>query len=302
MWGNVFPQDGQARESELSGKFSKPVLDEGARMFRHNDTVQSTHDIIRKIMTNHPEALQIQRELVDERKDIINTTAGAAVIRELSEQIRRHKAELEELREAMGQALRENDEETRQELAEQAKQLQDLTEKTEKDKREMSSRYAKEKERAEAAIAKMEEVEEERDRAEADRVGVEREATAGAAVNRELSEQVKRHQAELEELREEMGQALGENDEMRKELEELREEMRQVLGENDEMRQELEELREEMGQASGEDDEEMEQELEEFEEEVEQEWEEFKEKAGQALRETGEQMEREFVEWGAQQL
>ena len=209
MWGNVSPEDGEARENELSRKFSKPVFDKGARMFRHN-TVQSTHDIIRKIVKNHPEVLQIQRELVDEHKDIIDTTAGAAVNRELSEEIRRHRARLKELREEMGRALKENDEETRLELAEQVKQLEDLMEKAEKDREETSSRYAEDKKRAEAAIAKVEEVKEERERAKARRDRVERGATAGAATNRELSEQIKQQQAELKELREGMGQALRE--------------------------------------------------------------------------------------------
>ena len=226
MWGNVSPEDGEARENELSRKISKPVFNKGARMFRH-DTVQSTHDIIRKIMKNYPEALQIQRELVDEHKDIIDTTAGAAVNRELSE-IRRHWARLKELREEMGRALKENDE-TRLELAEQVKQLEDLMEKAEKDREETSSRYAEDKKRAEAAIAKVEEVKGERERAKARRDRMERGATTGAATNRELSEQIKQQQAELKELREGMGQALREmSSRYAKEKERMEVRMREV--------------------------------------------------------------------------
>ena len=63
----------EAREKELSDYFFRPALDKGAQIVRHYDTPESAHDIIRGIMKNHPAMLQIQREFVDEHKDIINT-------------------------------------------------------------------------------------------------------------------------------------------------------------------------------------------------------------------------------------
>ena len=155
MWGNVSPEDGEARENELSRKISKPVFDKGARMFRHN-TVQSTHDIIRKIVKNHPEVLQIQRELVDEDKDIVDTAAGEAVNQELSEQIKRHRVELEKLQQEMAQALMKKDDETRQELDEERRKLQEMIEKTQKDSEEMAEKYAAEKEEMETKMIEME--------------------------------------------------------------------------------------------------------------------------------------------------
>ena len=65
MWGDLSPEDGEARENDLSSGFFKPVLDKHAQMVSHHDTTKSTHDIIRRIMKNHPLALQIQIELVD---------------------------------------------------------------------------------------------------------------------------------------------------------------------------------------------------------------------------------------------
>ena len=53
-----------------------------------------------------PVVLQIQRELVDERNDIVDTTAGDSIDSKLREQIRRHQADLKELREEMKQALK----------------------------------------------------------------------------------------------------------------------------------------------------------------------------------------------------
>ena len=84
---------GEDREGELTTKFFKPVLDKGAQLVRHYNTPQSAHDIIRRIMRNQPAALQIQRELVGEGKDIIDTTASEAINKELNKQIRHHQAE-----------------------------------------------------------------------------------------------------------------------------------------------------------------------------------------------------------------
>ena len=94
MWGEVSHDVGEARERELASNFLKSALDKGAQMVRHHDTEQSAHDVIRRIMNNHPVVLQIQRELVDERKDVANTAAGEAVNAELAEEAKRQEAEL----------------------------------------------------------------------------------------------------------------------------------------------------------------------------------------------------------------
>ena len=169
MW-HVEPRNvNEARERELSNKFFKSAINRGSQMLRHHNTVQSAHDIIRKIVDNHPVALQIQRELVDERKDISDTAAGETISRELKELTRRHQAELEELREEMMEALKEKDEEMRQKLDEAKKELEEKVEKAEKDLKTMAVNYAAEKERAEAKMKEMEqEAKEGRERAEAE--------------------------------------------------------------------------------------------------------------------------------------
>ena len=106
MWGDVSRDAGKVREDELSSHFFKQAIAKGARMTRHYNTEQSAHDIVRMVVGNQPVALQIQRELVDERKDVIDTAAGQAVNRELDEQIGRHQAKLKEVQEEM-QALEE---------------------------------------------------------------------------------------------------------------------------------------------------------------------------------------------------
>ena len=93
MWGEVSQEDGKEREQELITNFFKTALDKGAQIARHYNTAQSAHDIIRRIMRNQPVPLQIQRELVDEGKGILNTAAGKSINGEFNEQIQRHQVE-----------------------------------------------------------------------------------------------------------------------------------------------------------------------------------------------------------------
>ena len=155
MWGEVSPEDGQDREDQLSGDFFKSVLDKGAQMVRHHNTAESTHDIIRRIINNHPAVLQIQHELVDEQKDIVDTAAGEIINKELNELMRRHQVELKKVQEEMMQAMKEKDDETRQELEDERKKMQERMDKMKKDSDEMASKYAEEKERMEDKMKQM---------------------------------------------------------------------------------------------------------------------------------------------------
>ena len=142
----------EARERELFTKFFKPALDGGARVVQHRNTLESAHNIIRKITGGHPVALQIQRELVDKRKDIVDTTAGKVINRELNELMRRHHAELVEVLEEMERASKKGDEETKQELGEKKRRLQERVGEIAKEEKGMSAGYVAEKARVEARI------------------------------------------------------------------------------------------------------------------------------------------------------
>ena len=156
MWGEVSSEVGEDRENQLSGRFFKPALDKGAQMVRHHNTAQSAHDIIRRVMENHPVVLKIQQELVDEQKDIVDTSAGEVVNQELNDQIKRHEAELKEVQEEMVRALKRKDEEARQELEEDRRKMQEEMDNIRKGSEEIASRYAAAKERMEVKVKEME--------------------------------------------------------------------------------------------------------------------------------------------------
>ncbi|KAH8825775.1 hypothetical protein DL96DRAFT_1466673, partial [Flagelloscypha sp. PMI_526] len=103
MWGEVTNEKGEAREAELVSeeKFFKPVLDKGATMIRHLDTIDSAQDIVRRILRNQPEPLLIQKERVEEGKDISLTAAGEELNHELQEVMKKHEKEMNQLRKDM---------------------------------------------------------------------------------------------------------------------------------------------------------------------------------------------------------
>ncbi|CAL1717188.1 unnamed protein product [Somion occarium] len=147
MWGLVDPERGTARERELASDdiLFKPVIEKGAQMVRHDNTPERAKDILRRIIKNRPQVLRIQRELVDEKKDISETGAGAELGRELAELARKHRDELKVIQTEMQAALAAKDMETKKELEEYHKKLQDEMEKAERDRERLSRDYALEK-------------------------------------------------------------------------------------------------------------------------------------------------------------
>lgn len=146
MWGLVDPERGAARERQLrsDGILFKPVLESGARMIRHDNTPKCAQDILRMIMKNRPQVLRIQRELVDEQKDISQTGAGAELGREFAELAKKHREELEAIRAEL-EAAHRADTQTRKELEECRKQLQTEMEKAKTAHEHLSQMYAQEK-------------------------------------------------------------------------------------------------------------------------------------------------------------
>ncbi|KAJ7476014.1 P-loop containing nucleoside triphosphate hydrolase protein [Mycena latifolia] len=155
MWGEVGLEVGEAREAELASdeRFFKPVLDKGARMLRHDNNAASAQAILHYLVGNQPRALRIQRELVDQGKDISQTAAGEELNRELAEQINRHKQEMVVLQKEMKEAIRAKDEETRKELEFETKKLQAEMSRVQNDSQKLASDYTAQKAELEKRMA-----------------------------------------------------------------------------------------------------------------------------------------------------
>ena len=122
MWGKVTPEVGDARKEELANSFFKRALDNGAKFIAHDDTVESTHNIIRTILDNQQVTLRIQKEIVHQGKMIEETAAGKELRRELDERVKKHLEQLQELQEMLDQT-EADDGETRRELEQELSRL-----------------------------------------------------------------------------------------------------------------------------------------------------------------------------------
>ena len=141
MWGRVTPQQGVDREQQLKDNYFKAAIEKGARLCRHNNTPKSARTILRMILENQPAVLKIQRELIDERKDIGPTGAGKELDREINEVVEKYEGEIKELEENMRKALEEKDEESREEMEMEKARLQGEMEKVRKESEQMASQF-----------------------------------------------------------------------------------------------------------------------------------------------------------------
>ncbi|KIK46994.1 hypothetical protein CY34DRAFT_35664, partial [Suillus luteus UH-Slu-Lm8-n1] len=156
MWSKVKPEIGEARESELASKdkFFKPAIEKGARMLRHDGSLESAHTTLRYLLSSHSATLAIQQEIVNEQKPIEKTTAGSELRRALDEQADRNKEEIRNLR-AEIEAAKRAKHERRGELQRELEKKQQECERVEQNSQRMAVEFAAERARLEAQIAQM---------------------------------------------------------------------------------------------------------------------------------------------------
>ena len=111
------------RHHQLETIYWKDMIDEGSKLWKYDGERETALRIVRSIMGNHPRALQIQRELVNEHKDLLQTAAGAELNAEILAERRQKDAELVELKrlqeEERVEMKKEREEERRQAQADQ---------------------------------------------------------------------------------------------------------------------------------------------------------------------------------------
>ena len=158
MWSRVETKVGEAREIELMTEdiFFRPALMKGAKIARHDNTRRSAEAIIRLLINNRPLPLQIQDELVREQKDITETTVGQELNQELNNEIRKHQEEILALTEEMKQAVRERDEETKDELEMEAKRMHEEMRRFKEEAQRMESDHGRMKREFQAHLAELE--------------------------------------------------------------------------------------------------------------------------------------------------
>jgi flagellar biosynthesis/type III secretory pathway chaperone len=145
MWSKVTDEEGQKNEQQLrtSPKFFQKALDRGATMLRHDGTLEGAHSLLRKLVGNKPKPLQIQREIVDEKKNIDETAAGVELDKIHQDIIDRMKKEMEEVTES----LREANQAEREELEKERADLQRAMDVVRRDNERIAADFAAEREK-----------------------------------------------------------------------------------------------------------------------------------------------------------
>lgn len=126
FWGEVNSQAGEEREAELASKdaFWGEMLEKGSRMARFTDR-ESGLEILSSLIGLRPRALKIQKELVEGKMPLIDTSAGRLVNEELVRLETKHRQELAQLKADMDDALRDKDEEVQMALKAQEERLEE---------------------------------------------------------------------------------------------------------------------------------------------------------------------------------
>ncbi|TDL23894.1 P-loop containing nucleoside triphosphate hydrolase protein [Rickenella mellea] len=176
MWDRMDPGDGEARERELAtdDAFLKPMLDMQAQMVRHHRTLESTQAILRRLIHNRPLAMQIQEELVDQQLDVMQTSAGEDLNKELLEQAA-WMAEEQQAREVELQiAIAIREEEARNTIEREREKLREEAEHRQREAEKRAEEARAELQRQEAENQRRMEELQERERQERERLEEER--------------------------------------------------------------------------------------------------------------------------------
>lgn len=119
----------EQHEQQYRSEFWTPLLSRGARMERFQDDRDSALRILLQLVDRPPEVLQIQTELVDNGRDLIDTTAGNTVNEEIVSMQKKYQAEVAQIQKEMIAALAEKDLEVQEALEESKRSFERKIEK-----------------------------------------------------------------------------------------------------------------------------------------------------------------------------
>jgi hypothetical protein len=127
MWDRMERLEGglelaKSRERWLSEKqeFWGNMINGGARRKRFRADTRSAQNIVDVLMAQaHPVTLDIQRQMIDQRCSLEETTAGQYVNEEMNKARKRQEKELKDLRASLQEALEDRDEDLARELGQQ---------------------------------------------------------------------------------------------------------------------------------------------------------------------------------------
>lgn len=97
MWDEVDEHVGAAREKELRGKYWKAMIDQGSATARYHGTSESAWDIVERF-TIQRQAVLLQKEMVDLKKQLPETSAGQELYMALEVLVKKQADILQKIR------------------------------------------------------------------------------------------------------------------------------------------------------------------------------------------------------------
>ncbi|KAG8750560.1 hypothetical protein FRC14_000395 [Serendipita sp. 396] len=78
MWETIDKSDGERREHELATEesFFAPMIQGGARLMRHNNTLETAQDILLHLLSKQPRPFAVVEDIVDGNLSFGDTGAG----------------------------------------------------------------------------------------------------------------------------------------------------------------------------------------------------------------------------------
>ena len=129
FWDTVEESSGAAREEELcrNPEFWAKMMGQGSRVVRIRDYAQSK-DVLTQMSRKSTVTLNIQKEMVEERRSLDDTAVGKAVNAQMAQMKAEHEAQLAKAKADHENLLRKRDEENRKRQEEQLKRHRSVRE------------------------------------------------------------------------------------------------------------------------------------------------------------------------------
>ncbi|KAF2807133.1 P-loop containing nucleoside triphosphate hydrolase protein [Mytilinidion resinicola] len=121
MWDSVREADGAARESELISTpgFWGWMVSQGSKVYRHSGSTRSAFGLIQTLMQDNARiTLDLQQQMVNEKKDLDDTDAGKEVQAEIIKERKKFEKMFAEVQQQKEEALYDQDKESARAMAE----------------------------------------------------------------------------------------------------------------------------------------------------------------------------------------
>ena len=202
-WSRVSEEEGNHREADLSNVAFKALIDAGAQMRRHANTLESARRIMSELIPLGPVTMKIQEE-VRAGKKLADTSAGKVLTAEMQEMQRRHEREMAGLKKELEMAAKLSNQALRAELELERKVLEEKIARVEADREKLEKtleeQRAEEQKRREEEKAELMRMMEKLDNERRETLGQVTKAYENAERQRELENQIAEANRRLVEL------------------------------------------------------------------------------------------------------